>query len=75
MEKTETQLRKEERNGVAKKVKTFSPIAVMKQFYNGADVAFKVKSEAEWFLTARPLWNWGACDYKVIDIDSDDYFW
>lgn len=55
-----------------------APIEVMTAFYrDGADVAFRQKNEPDqqWWLCPRPLWNWGYCDYKVIDIELDDYFW
>lgn len=44
-------------------------------FKYGASVAFRVKGEEEWIYTNDPLWNWGVCDYKIIDLEVDDYYW
>jgi len=51
-----------------------TPIQVMKEFYNGASVAFRTKGENEWYLCLKPLWLWGINDYKVVDLDFDDDF-
>jgi len=52
-----------------------TPIQIMKEFYAGSSVAFRVKGESEWIHTFKPTWNWGVCDYKIIDLELDDYFW
>lgn len=57
--------------------KNSSPIQVMSAFYKGENVAFRLKSEPDemWWLCIKPIWNWGVIDYKIIDIEHDDYFW
>ena len=51
-----------------------SPIEVEKRFYNGEAVAMRKKGEdCRWILCTRPVWNWGVMDYKIIDLEIDDY--
>jgi len=54
---------------------TATPIEIMKDFYDGASVAFAAKGESEWIHTFKPSWNWGNFDYKIIDLEFDDFFW
>ena len=54
------------------------PIEVMKAFYrkvNPVHVAFRQKNsdDREWYLCEKPIWNFGVCDYKIINLDTDDF--
>lgn len=47
----------------------------MRAYYNGSVIAFKKKKDSEWQYCPAPRWNWGVCDYKIIDLEFDDYIW
>ena len=44
-------------------------------FKNGADIAFRQHGENEWIYTNDPLWKFDTCDYKIIDLQKDDYYY
>lgn len=50
----------------------------MAAFYrevNPESVAFRQKNteDKNWYLTTKPAWLWGTADYKVVDLEKDDY--
>ena len=53
-----------------------SPIDVMKAFYRNRapeSVAFRQKNDNDWIHCLTPEWNFGVCDYKIIDLELDNY--
>lgn len=55
-----------------------TPITIMKAFYapnSTVSIAFRHKGDdrAEWTLCVKPLWLFGECNYKIVDVNKDDF--
>lgn len=49
-------------------------IEVMKAFSEGKRIEFKTWGSDSWELTDVPVFNWAACDYRVLEDEFEDEF-